>query len=159
MSDNGPTITVTRGTRTERSRQKQSSSARSRSSGWGLPGPGAVVAGVVGSVRAVWWAGLGAAATVRDAGAQVFDALVEEGKSWEQAERKRREQRARQVRTVTEERDALGEAEERLRGEVNTALRRVGLPSRDEVEELREEIGALADRVERLARTVDEHDG
>lgn len=159
MSNNGPQITVTRGKRTERSRPAQSSSTRSRSSGWGLPGPGAVVAGVVGSVRAVWWAGLGAAATVRDMGAQVFDVLVEEGKSWEQAERRRRERRARQVRTVTEESDALRGMEERLRDEVNTALQRVGLPSRDEVEELREEIGALADRVERLARTIDERHG
>ena len=156
MSDNGPKITVTRGQRTERSRPTNSSSAHSRPSGWGLPGPGAVVSGVVRGVRTMWWAGLGAVATARDAGAQVFNALVEEGKSWEQTERRRREERARQVRTLTDESDALQVAEERIRDGVNAALQRVGVPSRDEVKGLRDEIDALGDRVESLARSVEE---
>jgi len=156
MSDDGPKITVTRGTRSKRSRQTNASSARSRSSGWGLPGPGAVVSGVVRGVRTMWWAGLGAVATARDAGAQVFDALVEEGKSWEQTERERRERRARQVRTLVEESDALQEAEERIQDGVDAALRRVGVPSRDEMEDLRDQIDALSARVEDLARAAEE---
>jgi len=159
MSDNGPTITVTRGERTERSRPKPSaSSARSRSSGWGLPGPGDVVAGVVHGVRTMWWAGLGAVAAARDTGTQVFDALVEEGKSWEQAERRRREETARRVRKMTDDRDAVRATEERIQREVSRVLQRVGVPSRDEVEALREDIEELADRVGQLARTVEDRD-
>jgi poly(hydroxyalkanoate) granule-associated protein len=117
-----------------------------------------VVSGVVRGVRTVWWAGLGAIATARDAGAQAFDALVEEGKSWEQTERKRREKRARQVRSLADERDAVQVTEERIRDGVNAALRRVGVPSRDEVKELREEIDALGARVDALARAAAEND-
>lgn len=115
-----------------------------------------MVSGVVRGVRTMWWAGLGAVATARDAGTQVFDALVEEGKSWEQTERRRREERARQVRTLTDESDALQVAEERIRDGVNAALQRGGVPSRDEVKGLRDEIEALGDRVESLARSVKE---
>ena len=88
----------------------------------------------------------------------MFEALVEEGKSWEQAERERRAQTARRVRTLTEESDAVRRAEERIQEEVARVLRRAGVPSRDEVEGLHAEIGALADKVERLARSVDERD-
>ena len=159
MSDSGPQITVTRGERTKRSRQTQSSSPRSRASGWGLSGPSAVIGGMLRGIRAAWWAGLGTVALARDAGAQAFDALVEEGRSWEQAERERRAQTARRVRALTEESDAVRRVEERIQQEVVDMLQRAGVPSRDEVQGLRDEIEALADRIERLARSVEENNG
>ncbi|WP_103027522.1 phasin family protein [Salinibacter altiplanensis] len=160
MSENGPTITVTRGKRTEQAGPKPSASpTRSQSSGWGLSGIGALVSGVVRGARAAWWAGLGVVATAQDAGTQVFDALVDEGRSWEQARRERTEATARRVRAMTKEGDVLRATEERVQSEVNEMLRRVGVPTRNEVQELREGIGALADRVERLARLAEENDG
>ena len=158
MSDNGPTITVTRGTRTGRSGQKRSASARSRSSGWGLPGPGSVVSGLVRGARAAWWAGLGVVGAVQDASTQVFDALVEEGRSWERARRERTEATARRVRRVTDESDAIRAAAERARTELSSMLRRVGVPSRDDVEELREKVDALGTQIEALSRSVEEMD-
>lgn len=156
MSDNDTTITVTRGSREERSQKKQSSSTtRSRSSDLGLPGPGALVSGVVSGVRTAWWVGLGAFAVARKAGAQVFDALVEEGKSWEQARRERTEATARQVRTMTEENDALRTTEERVREEVNEALQRIGVPSRNDVDALREHVDSLADRIDALRAEIE----
>lgn len=155
MSDDGPTITVTRGTK-DRSRRRSRSSraASSASSGWGLPGPGDVVSGLVRGTRAAWWAGLGLLDVAQSAGAQVFDALVEEGKSWEQAQRERREQRARQVQQATRESDAIRAAEERVQVEVNAALQRIGVPSREEVDALSDQIEALSDRVDRLTDAV-----
>ncbi|WP_263807945.1 phasin family protein [Salinibacter sp.] len=159
MSDNGPTITVTRGSRPEQADPKPSaSSARSRSSGWGLPGPGAVVSSLVRGARAAWWAGLGVVGAVQDAGTQVFDALVEEGRSWERAERERRAQTARRVRQATDETDPIRAAEERVQTDVNDILRRVGVPSRDDLEELRERVDALGARIEALARSIEEAD-
>jgi len=159
MSDNGPTITVTRGERTERSEQKESaSSARSRSSGWGLPGPGAVAAGMVRGVRAAWWAGLGVVGAVQDASTQVFDALVDEGRSWVQARRERTEATARRVRRMTNESDVVRAVEERVQADVNDILRRVGVPSRDDVEALREKVDALGARIETLSRSIEETD-
>ena len=156
MSDDGPTITVTRGTkdRSRRRRSRSSRAASSASSGWGLPGPGDVVSGLIRGTRAAWWAGVGLLDVAQSAGAQVFDALVEEGKSWEQAQRERREQRARQVRRATRESDAIQAAEERVQEEVNAALQRIGVPSRDDVDALKDQIEALNDRVDRLTDAV-----
>ena len=158
MSNDKPKITVTRGKRKERSerRKKSSSAARPPSSGLGLPGPGAVVAGMIRGARNAWWAGLGVAAVARDAGSKVFDALVEEGKSWEQEQRKRREETAQQVQKMAEESDAVAAVEERVRDEVNAALRRVGVPDRDEIDALRDQIDTLGDKIERLQDAVSE---
>ncbi len=159
MSDNSPTITVARGPRPEQSGPKQStSSTRSRSSGWGLPGPGAVVSGLIRGARAAWWAGLGVLGAVQDAGTQVFDALVEEGRSWEQARRERTEAMARRVRRATDEADAIRASDERVQADVNDILRRMGVPSCDDVAELRERVDALGARIEALARSIEEAD-
>lgn len=159
MNDNGPTITVTRGDREERSQRKQSSSTtRSQSSGLGVPGPGALVTRVVRGVRTAWWAGLGAFAVARTAGAQVFDALVAEGKSWEQARRERTEARAKQVQRLADEKTPVEALEDRVREEVNDALQRVGVPHRSEVEELRAQIDTLSERIARLTEAVEDTD-
>jgi len=160
MSDDKPKITVTRGKRTERSNRRKKSSATNRSSsGLGLPAPGDVVTGLVRGVQNAWWAGLGVVAVARSAGAQVFDALVEEGKSWEQEQRKRREETAQQVQTLAEESDAVEAVEERVRDEVNAALRRVGVPDRDEIDDLRDQINTLGDKIEHLQDAVSEARG
>ncbi len=160
MSDSGPTITITRGKRPEQADPKPSaSSARSPSSGWGLlPGPGAVVSGLVRGARAAWWAGLGVVGAVQDAGTQVFDALVEEGRSWERARRERTEAMSRRVQRMTDEPKVVQAVEERVQADVNDILRRVGVPSRDDLEELRERVDALGARIEALARSIEEAD-
>lgn len=151
MSDDEPTITVTRGNRTERSRRK---GASSQSSGGSLPGPGTVVSGLFRGARNAWWAGLGVLAAAQEVGTQVFEALVEEGKSWEQARRERREETARQVQQMVGESKAVKAVEDRVRDEVNEALRRVGVPHRDEVDALRTQIDALGEKIERLQQAV-----
>ena len=156
MSDDKPKITVTRGKRNERSnrRKKSSPKNKSQSSGLGLPGPGAIVASALRGAHNAWWASLGLVAVARDVGSQVFDALVEEGKSWEQVQRRRREERAKQVQQWAEERNAVDAVEERIREEVNNALQHVGVPHRDEIDALRDEIDALSDRLDRLTESV-----
>jgi len=157
MSNDKPKITVTRGKRKERSnRRKKSSAANRSSSGLALPGPGDVVSGMIRGARSAWWAGLGVFAVARDVGSKVFEALVDEGKSWEQVQRKRREETVQRVQTLAEESDAVEAVEERIRNEVNAALRRVGVPDRDEVDALREQIDTLGDRIERLQDAVSE---
>ncbi|MFB6279881.1 MAG: phasin family protein [Salinibacter sp.] len=159
MSDDGPTINVTRGSNRERRERTESSGGPSRSaSGLGLPGPRALVSGAIRGVRNAWWAGLGAFAVARDAGAQVFDALVAEGKSWEQARRERTEARAQEVQRLTDEEATVEAIEDRVRAEVNDVLRRVGVPHRDEVDDLRAQIDALSERVAQLRRIVENDD-
>lgn len=157
MSDDGPTINVTRGSSRERRERTESSGGQFRSSsGLGLPGSGALVSGAIRGVQNVWWAGLGALAAVRDAGTQIFDALVAEGKSWEQARRERTEKTAQQVQQLAEESDAVWAVEARVRDEVRAVLRRVGVPRLEEVDDLRAQIDALDEKIERLQNAVSE---
>ena len=156
MSDDTPEITVTCGKRSERSERSRTSSSatRSPSSGLGLPGLGTVVSGAIRSAHNVWRAGLGVVAVVGDAGTQVFDALVEEGKSWEQAQRERRQRTSRQMRRMSEGSDAVDAIEERVRDEVNEVLRRIGGPDRDRIDALRDRIDALDAKITRLREAV-----
>jgi poly(hydroxyalkanoate) granule-associated protein len=159
MSDDGPTINVTRGSNRERRERTESSRGPSPSaSGLGLPGPRALVSGAIRGVRNAWWAGLGAFAMARDAGAQVFDALVAEGKSWEQARRERTEARAQEVQRLTDEEATVEAIEDRVRTEVNDVLQRIGVPHRDEVDDLRAQIDALSERVAQLRQIVENDD-
>jgi poly(hydroxyalkanoate) granule-associated protein len=105
----------------------------------------------------MWLAGLGALSVAEEAGTQVFNALVEEGKSWEQERRKQTEQTAKQVRTLTEEgTDAIEAVEERVRDEVNDVLHQMGIPRRDDIDELRDQVDALAEKMDQLADAVSE---
>jgi poly(hydroxyalkanoate) granule-associated protein len=159
MSDDGPTINVTRGSNRERRERTESSGGPSPSaSGLGLPGPRALVSGAIRGVRNAWWAGLGAFAVARDAGAQVFDALVAEGKSWEQARRERTEARAQEVQRLTDEEATVKAIEDRVRAEVNDVLRRVGVPHRNDVDDLRAQIDALSERIAQIRQIVENDD-
>lgn len=92
-----------------------------------------------------------------EAGSQVFDALVEEGKSWEQAQRERTEETAERVRALRKEgARAVEVAEERVRDEVRQTLRRIGVPHRDDIHELRDEIDDLSEKMDRLAEAIAE---
>ncbi len=62
------------------------------------------------------------------------------------------------VRRATDEADAIRASDERVQADVNDVLRRVGVPSRDDVAELRERVDALGARIEALARSIEEAD-
>jgi poly(hydroxyalkanoate) granule-associated protein len=156
MSDDGtPKINVTRGTRSDRSK----TSSGPGTSGGSVPGPMEVASGLARRVQTLWWAGLGALSVAEEAGTQVFDALVEEGKSWEQARRERTQETAERVEAITQEGTRAVEAvEARVRDEVHEALRRIGVPHRDDIDELRDQIDALSRKLDRLAEAIDEAD-
>ena len=155
MSDNGkPKINVTRGAR---DRRRKKGSKKEGSSGSILPNPLALVSGAVQRARQLWWAGLGVLSLAEDAGTKVFDALVEEGKSWEQAQRERRQQTAKRVEELSKEgTEAVEAVEKRVRKEVNDALHRIGVPRRDNIDELRTQIDTLAERMDELAEIIEE---
>jgi poly(hydroxyalkanoate) granule-associated protein len=151
--DQEPKINVTRGEKKE----SKTNSSRKKSSGSELPGAMEVASGLARRARNMWLAGLGALSVAEEAGTQVFNALVEEGKSWEQERRKQTEQTAKQVRTLTEEgTDAIEAVEERVRDEVNDVLHQMGVPRRDDIDELRDQVDALAEKMDQLADAVSE---
>ena len=152
--DNSPKINVTRG---KKKRSNKKSSSRKSSSGVQAPGAMEMASGLARRAREMWLAGLGALSVAEEAGTQVFNALVEEGKSWEQERRKKTEQTAKQVQTLTEEgTEAIEAVEQRVRHEVNDALQRMGIPRRDDVEELRSQVDALSQKMDALADAIAE---
>jgi len=115
-----------------------------------------LAAWAVQGVRNVWLASLGVFAVAQEAGAQVFDALVEEGKSWEQARREQTDTRQRQVKTLVEQGAETVEAvEKRVRTEVDDALRQVGVPRRSDLDALRGRVNDLAQKLDHLSQVVE----
>jgi poly(hydroxyalkanoate) granule-associated protein len=150
---NRPTISVTRGKRSDRRKK----SSRKTSSGSVVPGPMDVATGLVRGAQSLWWAGLGALSVAEEAGTKVFDALVEEGKSWEQARREQRQATVERVEAFTKESTRTMDAvEERVRDEVHAALRQLGVPRRRDVDALRTQIDALSEKLDRLAEAIDD---
>jgi poly(hydroxyalkanoate) granule-associated protein len=156
MSENeSPKINVTRGKRSDKN-----TSSRKQSAGSDLPGALEIASGLARSARELWLAGLGALSVAEDAGTKVFNALVEEGKSWEQQRRQRTQKTARQVERITEEgAQAVESIEQRVRDEVDGVLQRIGVPRRDDIEELRDQVDALSEKMDRLADAVQEQSG
>jgi poly(hydroxyalkanoate) granule-associated protein len=154
MSENdSPKINVTRGNRSDRKKRASGTGA----SGPSVPGPMEVASGLARSVQNLWWAGLGALSVAEEAGTKVFDALVEEGKSWERAQREQTKQTAERVEALADEgAQAVEAVESQVRDEVNEALRRLGVPGRDDVDELREQVDSLSKKLDRLAAAIDE---
>jgi poly(hydroxyalkanoate) granule-associated protein len=119
----------------------------------------AVATGLMRGARSLWWAGLGALSVAEETGTRVFDALVEEGKSWEQARRERRQATVERVEAFTKESTrAVARVEARMRDEVHAALRRLGVPRRREIDELRDQVDALSENLDRLAEAIDDRD-
>lgn len=154
--DDTPTISVTRGERDD----KDTEANPSQSAGSDMPGAIAVASGLARRAREMWLAGLGALSVAEEAGSQVFEALVEEGRSWEEKRREETKQTAEQVQKLTEESSRTIEAvEQRVRDEVNEALQKLGVPHQDDVDELRDQLDALADRMDDLTAAIREEAG
>lgn len=147
-----PTISVTRGRKERPKKEKQTQTPSL------LPDPMQVVSGVAQGARSLWLAGLGAVSMAEDAGTKAFNALVDEGKSWEQTRRERTAAAARRVKQLRDDStQAVGAVEERVRAELDDVLERVGVPSQDDMDTLRSEVNALSEKVERLAKALQDN--
>lgn len=97
---------------------------------------------VVGSVRSIWLAGLGAAIVAQEEGSKVFDTLVQKG---EEAEK-----HATDKATTT-----WGTVAEKFDQQVAASLHRIGVPTREEIATLTRRVDALIASVDKL-RAKDE---
>jgi len=148
-----PTINVSRGRRSRPRRDASDNTNKSTASS-ALPGPLDVVSGVVQGVRSVWLAGLGAVGMLEDAGAQVFDALVEEGKTWHRTRAEERAAAARAVQQARDDETPTWTIEAQIRDEIDTVLTQAGVARRADVEALQERVEALSETVDRLAEQM-----
>ncbi len=106
------------------------------------------------SVHKVWLAGLGAVALTEEKGSEFFKSLVERGESYKvpgEGQLKEVKERLTGARDKAKERagSTFDKVEGKLDDAVSAAMRRLGVPSRDE-------IATLTKRVEELTKVVEQ---
>ncbi len=105
--------------------------------------------------RQVWLAGLGALAKAEKEGSKLFDTLVQRGEELEAQAMQRAEN------TVEELKDRLGEVresavhnldklEKAFQKRVTRALHRLGVPSREDIQDLARQVNALQESIKEM---------
>jgi poly(hydroxyalkanoate) granule-associated protein len=85
----------------------------------------------------IWLAGLGALSLAERGGTRVFHGLVEQGEAYEEKGR----ERVKRVRTGA--REGRSRAKSSIKSSVHSTLGRLGVPTREELQELTERVEAL----------------
>ena len=111
------------------------------------------------SAQHVWWAGLGALQRAQAEGSRLFDTLVQEGAEVDRDGRRRAGERTDSMREEVEAkfdqaRDTAASGWSRLERafdeRLRSALRRLDVPERDEVDLLRKQVQTLRSQVTKL---------
>lgn len=105
------------------------------------------------SVHRVWLAGLGALSAAEDEGTKLFNALVSRGQKYERTMKKPVDKAAGEVkRKVKDVRGRAGKTVKKIERafdeQIDSALRRIGVPTR-------KEIAALSRKVEKLTQAIE----
>ncbi|MDX1631139.1 MAG: phasin family protein [Thermoanaerobaculia bacterium] len=116
------------------------------------------------SASRIWLAGLGALKVTEEEGSKLFNTLVEEGERFAErgrgeAERAREAARDAGERVKSEAAEGWSRVGDRIEKAVAEALAGLGVPTREEVEELSERVEDLTAAVERLQRKSGEASG
>lgn len=106
---------------------------------------------VMESAQKIWLAGIGALATAEEEGSKLFNSLVEKGENYEA----RGKQRIDEVKARVEE--VVGKAEgsfeklgDAFDDKVADAIKRLGVPSRNEITKLTKSVEELTVKVDQL---------
>ncbi len=107
------------------------------------------------SVNKVWLAGLGALSTAEEEGSKWFKSLVERGEAYQKRHKSRFEEMREKVEEVADKAKERAEGtfdkiEDKLDDLVSSALRRTGVPNRDEIATLTRRVEELTALVEQL---------
>lgn len=114
------------------------------------------------SVNKVWLAGLGALSAAEEEGSKLFKSLVEKGEAYQKRGEERIEDVKQRVEDATDKAkeratSTFDKIEEKVDDMVAAALRRAGVPGRDEIATLTkrvEELTAVVDKLKPAKRTT-----
>ena len=104
--------------------------------------------------------GLGMMGAARDEGERLFQALVEEGRAWEQERRDQASQRdvkeagSEPAGAVSDQPSVDERLARRLRDGIDSTLDRVGIPTSGEIRSLKEQIDEITLQVDRIAQEM-----
>ena len=114
--------------------------------------------------RQIWLAGLGAFARTQEEGGKFFDALVQEGQAVDNRMKKTAEEQPGPVKESVEAmKDKVGEIRDKATGAWNKleevfqtrvarALRRLGVPTKDDIQQLFEQVDVLTRNIRELTQ-------
>jgi poly(hydroxyalkanoate) granule-associated protein len=117
---------------------------------------------IVDSAQQIWMAGIGAFNRAQGEGSKLFEALVKEGMSIETSTRKLATGRVDAVRDAVEDRvgvvreravDTWDRLEKVFEDRVQRALNRLGVPAREDLNDLTSRVNELNAELRRIART------
>lgn len=104
-----------------------------------------------GPLRQVWWASLGLLAVVDEQTGRLLDTLIQKGKEFEPSVKDGFKKAGKGIRETTE---AVGtqlkDLGEGIEEKVSATVKRMGVPSKDEIESLSRKVDELGTRVEEL---------
>lgn len=109
---------------------------------------------VVQSAQKIWLAGIGALATAEEEGSKLFNSLVKKGQTYEaQGQQRVGEVRARVEQVVGKAEGSIEKLGDALDEKVAAAIKRLGVPSRDEIAQLTKSVEELTVKVDSLKAT------
>jgi poly(hydroxyalkanoate) granule-associated protein len=107
---------------------------------------------VLDSAHKIFLAGLGTVKTVGDESGELFDRLVERGKDLEaQGKKGLRTWRKELEKTTSKVEGRVDRLGDRIDGQVTSALHRLGVPTRTEIQTLTRRVEELSRKVDKLA--------
>jgi poly(hydroxyalkanoate) granule-associated protein len=104
---------------------------------------------VIGSAHQIWLAGLGAVAKAEKEGSKFFDSLVEEGEKVEAGIKEVAERKVEGMRDKAA--DTWNKLEEVFQRRVARALKRLGVPTKDDIQSLYRQVEELRQNIEELS--------
>ncbi|MDF2487483.1 MAG: phaF [Pseudomonas sp.] len=116
------------------------------------------VGGIEKYSRKIWLAGLGIYSKVDQDGSKLFDSLVKDGEKAEEQAKEAAESAKESAKAGTSRvsgvkeraRGKWGELEEAFDKRLNSAISRLGVPSRNEIKALHQQVDTLTKQIERL---------
>ena len=109
---------------------------------------------VVQSAQKIWLAGIGALATAEEEGSKLFNSLVKKGEGYEaQGKQRVGDVRARVEQIVGQAEGSMERLGDALDEKVADAIKRLGVPSRDEIAQLTKSVEDLTVKVDSLKAT------
>ena len=103
------------------------------------------------SAHKIWLAGLGAVATAEEEGSKLFNSLVKKGEKYETKGRKEFDKVLRRVDDAKGKAGSTwGKVEDSIDKKVGDALKRMGVPTRSEINKLTKRVEELTLKVDQL---------
>jgi poly(hydroxyalkanoate) granule-associated protein len=113
--------------------------------------------------REIWLAGLGALSAVEEEGSKFYHNLVDKGTEFEKRGKKQVDTMYKDINDRFKDlekriSDSFGKAEDKVEDNMAHLVKKMGVPSREEVKDLSSKVEKLMKKVDELSKKIDHND-